>query len=374
MSNQNQFLPFATGLGANTLPQSVYAALTALLGQGFQNGTADPAEFNTLMRQVSVVASMIGQVVADYSGSDALDDGNVAELETRFLAALAVIMQPLGVYFLTDTGTSNQVIATATPAPASLTGMRLGIVKKVGAGNTGAMTAKLFGASSPVALNDNTGAALSTGVVQASSLFMIAPNGSGELRIVSGTSSITNVSSLTANSGHAIAVQIGGEVDIDMTLNTTHDPAPSSTDLWIRQKADKTILNMTDAELIAWLNGALSFLTAAPAAGPGVAPGQFVVQTVSIASMGNPYTAGFREGMVATAAQIQTATWPGATSTGAMGIDSANTGWQAANFSPPNSGSVNGTMAGTWKLEHWVWKGSAVGFDYYYDLYWVRQP
>ncbi|MFT4098994.1 MAG: hypothetical protein QM651_17880 [Rhodoblastus sp.] len=109
--------------------------------------------------------------------------------------------------------------------------------------------------------------------------------------------------------------------------------------------------------------------------GPGVNPGQFIIQVVSIASMGNPYGAGFRKGNSYTAAEIQGGAWVGVAGvTCRIGIDGANTGWQSGNFSPPNTMSINGVMAGNWELETWVWLGSAVFSDYFYALIYTRKP
>lgn len=109
--------------------------------------------------------------------------------------------------------------------------------------------------------------------------------------------------------------------------------------------------------------------------GPGVGIGQFIIQIVSIASMGNPYTAGFRAGNSYAASEISGGSWAGVSGvTCKIGIDAANTGWQAGNFSPPHTGSVNGALAGTWELEHWAWLGSAVFSDYFYALIYTRKP
>lgn len=84
----NQILPFGTVPGANVLAPADYEALAARLG-GFSAGTAKSKELNTVWRQASFVAAMIGQYIADKAGQDVLDDGDLAALQARFVAALA---------------------------------------------------------------------------------------------------------------------------------------------------------------------------------------------------------------------------------------------------------------------------------------------
>ena len=87
MANSNDFLPFATGSGANILTPAQYAALTAR-SQGFVAGIAQSIEANTVWRQATFVAAMIAQFTADYGPSDVHDDGVLANLEAQFISAL----------------------------------------------------------------------------------------------------------------------------------------------------------------------------------------------------------------------------------------------------------------------------------------------
>ncbi|WZB61442.1 hypothetical protein WJ970_29945 [Achromobacter xylosoxidans] len=52
-------------------------------------GTAKSKELNTVWRQASFVAAMLGQYIADKSGQDVLDNGDLAALQAKFVAALA---------------------------------------------------------------------------------------------------------------------------------------------------------------------------------------------------------------------------------------------------------------------------------------------
>ena len=84
---KNNFKPFATGAGANVPSQADWEALTALL-TGFQSGKAASAQVNKALRQGTVMASVIGQFIADSTGQDVLDNGNTSVLLTNFLNAL----------------------------------------------------------------------------------------------------------------------------------------------------------------------------------------------------------------------------------------------------------------------------------------------
>lgn len=83
----NQFLSFGQGTGANVLSQADWAALAARTG-GFSSGTASSAAINKALRQSALAASALGQIVTDYSGSDALDTDSPAQMEAKLLTAL----------------------------------------------------------------------------------------------------------------------------------------------------------------------------------------------------------------------------------------------------------------------------------------------
>lgn len=87
MPGQNEFKAFASGVGANTITPSAWAALTALLANGFQAGTASSAQINTVLRQASTAAAGLGQFIANQE-INALDDGSPANFASRLLAAI----------------------------------------------------------------------------------------------------------------------------------------------------------------------------------------------------------------------------------------------------------------------------------------------
>lgn len=85
---ENDFKPFAVGAGANVLTQEEWEALVAL-STGFTAGIARAGEINKALRQATVMASVLAQYIADTSGSDVLDDGDVSALVVKMKSALA---------------------------------------------------------------------------------------------------------------------------------------------------------------------------------------------------------------------------------------------------------------------------------------------
>lgn len=90
----NDIKPFAAAGGANVLTQAEYLALAAL-STGFSSGKASSKEVNKAIRQATFIASVLAQFICDKSGSDVLDDGNVAGLVTKLLSAINKTSQPL---------------------------------------------------------------------------------------------------------------------------------------------------------------------------------------------------------------------------------------------------------------------------------------
>nr|DAI72351.1 MAG TPA: tail fiber protein [Caudoviricetes sp.] len=90
----NDIKPFAAAGGANVLTQAEYLALAAL-STGFSSGKANSKEVNKAIRQATFIASALAQFICDKSGSDVLDDGNVAGLVTKLLSAINKTSQPL---------------------------------------------------------------------------------------------------------------------------------------------------------------------------------------------------------------------------------------------------------------------------------------
>ncbi|WP_323859596.1 phage tail protein [Xenorhabdus szentirmaii] len=84
---KNEFLPFGLADGANVLSNDEYGKLAARTN-GFSSGVAKSPELNKAWRQASVIASVVAQFIAETTGSDVLDDGNLATLQNGLLSAL----------------------------------------------------------------------------------------------------------------------------------------------------------------------------------------------------------------------------------------------------------------------------------------------
>lgn len=92
----NEYLPFAVGGAANIETQANFAAASSTTN-GFQTGIAPAKNMNKAYRQSSVVASAIAQAICDTLGVDMLDDGNVTNFKTQFIAMLrALVGVPVG--------------------------------------------------------------------------------------------------------------------------------------------------------------------------------------------------------------------------------------------------------------------------------------
>lgn len=95
----NNFKPFAIGSGANALSQSDYEGLMAL-STGFTAGIARAAQINKVLRQGTVMASVLAQYIADTTGADVLDNGETSGMVTLLRRAVSLSareMIPVGV-------------------------------------------------------------------------------------------------------------------------------------------------------------------------------------------------------------------------------------------------------------------------------------
>ncbi|MDG9784626.1 hypothetical protein [Metapseudomonas otitidis] len=132
----NQFLPFGIGAGANVLSPAAYAALAARTG-GFTAGTAKSQELNSVWRQAAFGVSALAQFIADQSGDDVLDDGNIANFKASLIKAINLLNLNAG--YGVDTGSANVYQVAFTPAVTALVdGLRLRFRAKTA--NTGAST------------------------------------------------------------------------------------------------------------------------------------------------------------------------------------------------------------------------------------------
>lgn len=100
----NNFKAFALDPNANVLSQADWEALPALLA-GFSSGKASSAQVNKAIRQATTIAALIGQFIAN-AGVDALDNGDVSGLVTKFTNAITTNLS-LGTAATKNVGTST---------------------------------------------------------------------------------------------------------------------------------------------------------------------------------------------------------------------------------------------------------------------------
>lgn len=91
MSNTSDFFPWATAVGANVASVANYQA-ASIRQQGAQLGIADPVSFNNAMRQATSAAAMVAAFTAQYGPGNALDNGNISNFLTQFIAALEALI------------------------------------------------------------------------------------------------------------------------------------------------------------------------------------------------------------------------------------------------------------------------------------------
>ena len=141
MSYSNDFKAFAIGSGANVETPTTWSG-DSVVNLGFQSGTALSIKFNTVLRQASSMAQMIGDFTAQYGPGNVQDNGNITTLQTQFISALGGLLGN-GIFKANDTGTANAV-AIVVPN-ITLGAGQCFLVKKSTSVNTGATTINLNG-------------------------------------------------------------------------------------------------------------------------------------------------------------------------------------------------------------------------------------
>lgn len=166
----NDFKAFAAGGSANVLTQSAYVALTTLISNGIQTGILQSNQLNKIIRQPSIMASMIGQIIVDVLGQNATDDGTITTLEKN----LASLMRGSCAYSA-DTGAANAYVVTLPLAPvANFNGTVINFLPAFT--NTGASTVNVNGLGVKSILKKGS-LALTAGDIVAGSIAMIVFDG-----------------------------------------------------------------------------------------------------------------------------------------------------------------------------------------------------
>ncbi|ERT10883.1 tail fiber protein [Photorhabdus temperata] len=121
MSQKNDFKAFSISNNANVVSQRLYEESKDLL-TGFPPNDVPTHLLNKALRQSSTISSVLADFIAEQSGEDVLDDGNVAKLTAQLNRALEqktttkvpdASLTQKGVVQLTDVvGNSNTLTAT----------------------------------------------------------------------------------------------------------------------------------------------------------------------------------------------------------------------------------------------------------------------
>lgn len=101
----NDFLPFATGVGANVESQAAYLS-DANRPLGNQPGIASAEFCNKAWRQSSFVTSQLAQMISNITGADVADNGVAAQFQGQ-LAGLLQRFDPKITSYLSSSGTHN---------------------------------------------------------------------------------------------------------------------------------------------------------------------------------------------------------------------------------------------------------------------------
>lgn len=171
MTASTDFLPFATGAGANVVSQALYAADTAVTN-GFSSGIASSAKFNKVFRQASFVAAGVATWMANALNANIPDDGNL----NNFVANLGLAVRAAATSgnFIADTGSVNALAGTSSPAPTALVaGMQVAI--QIANTNTGAVTFNYAGLGVKNVLSE--GSAMKAGQMVAGQIYLLMYDG-----------------------------------------------------------------------------------------------------------------------------------------------------------------------------------------------------
>lgn len=101
----NDFKAFADAAGANVLSQADYAALTALISNGFLSGVAQSVQINKVLRQATIGTYLLGQMMSD-AGVNAQDNGDLTTLLAGLKTTLGGRLQNVSVYLTSGSFTA----------------------------------------------------------------------------------------------------------------------------------------------------------------------------------------------------------------------------------------------------------------------------
>ena len=159
----NQFVPVATGAGANVRPFSQWAG-TAVQVTGVQTGIVASRDMNTAWRQGTTMASVLGQMIVNRVNIDATDDGNVPGLLANVERGVAAMLD--SARYAIDGGQINTLVASVSPAPVAL-GQFAQVRVRVAFTNTSTTPTLNINGFGPLTIVRQDGSALAAGDLQA---------------------------------------------------------------------------------------------------------------------------------------------------------------------------------------------------------------
>lgn len=142
----NDFKAFATTGGANVVTQVDYAA-SAYVSTGRSSGILPSNVYNKIARQSSIAAYLLGQLIVEQTGLDALDNGDLTTLLSSF--RLAIQKTPaVASRTVLPAGSGNY------SAPANCRQLKIRMI--AGGGGGGALTANIGAAGGTSSFNSIT--------------------------------------------------------------------------------------------------------------------------------------------------------------------------------------------------------------------------
>lgn len=124
-----EFLPFATGTGANVEDQTTWAS-DSTRSLGFSAGTASSAKANKAIRQAAFVASGVANWLSNILGVTVADDGDLSGFVTKLTTAIAPLASPA------LTGTPTAPTASAGTSTTQLATTAFATHQDIGIGQT----------------------------------------------------------------------------------------------------------------------------------------------------------------------------------------------------------------------------------------------
>lgn len=127
MANEVDYVPFATGAGANVYTAATYQALS-VVQTGAEPGLADPQLANTTWRLASMISAAVANFISNVLNISVLDDGNVTNLTTELESAISTGSSIGATRTITSSANFNilssdyAVAMDRTSAPAATTG------------------------------------------------------------------------------------------------------------------------------------------------------------------------------------------------------------------------------------------------------------